>query len=60
MTRRRSFIKLLGLSGTVSLLNPTHAFAFDDQTPEAYVTNEEDQETYLIGPRRAACKFYGR
>jgi hypothetical protein len=57
MTRRRSFIKLLGLSGTVSLLNPTHALAFDDQSPEGYVTNEEDQETYLIGPRRAPVSF---
>jgi quercetin dioxygenase-like cupin family protein len=57
MTRRRSFIKLLGLSGTVSLLDPTHALAFDDQNPEGYVTNEEDQETYLIGPRRAPVSF---
>lgn len=54
---RRSFIKLLGFSGTVSLFNPVLALALDNKSPDGYVTNEEDQETYLIGPRRAPVSF---
>jgi quercetin dioxygenase-like cupin family protein len=39
------------------MLNPMQALAFGEQTPDGYVTNEEDQETYLIGPRKAPVSF---
>lgn len=56
--KRRDFLKQLGIAGGASLLPCTSLPAFEGQaSPEGFVTNEADQETYLIGPRRAPVTF---
>ncbi|HYE55548.1 MAG TPA: cupin domain-containing protein [Chitinophagaceae bacterium] len=51
---RRQFLRSLGFAGAASLLPFSNLLAFGNGNPgEGFVINEEDQETYLIGPRRA-------
>ena len=51
--KRRTFLKLLGASGAASLLPASALQAVDRVPAEGFVSSEDAQEVYLIGPRRS-------
>jgi quercetin dioxygenase-like cupin family protein len=56
--KRRAFLKAAALTGATSFLPFSSLLAFDGPTyAEGFVTGEAEQETYLIGPRRAPVTF---
>lgn len=50
---RRQFLKTAGLSGAASLLPLANLFATASADSEGFVTDPENQEVYIIGPRQA-------
>ena len=54
---RRQFLKQLSASGLASAIPFSTLFAYREANYNGFVINEEDQETYLIGGRKAPVTF---
>lgn len=56
--QRRAFLKAAALTGASSFVSPFSLLAAEGPgEAEGFVTGEAEQETYLIGPRRAPVTF---